>query len=77
MTDRIGSGHWLARGGAAIVVSGRQAEDFAAAILRGLSQPGGFQGAQALMQQTAAELDVDTLAASVAEMLARCAQAPA
>ena len=76
MTDRIGSGRWLERCGAAIVVPGRQAEDFAAAILRGLSQPGGVAQAQELMRRTVAELDVDALAARVAEMLQRCAQVP-
>ena len=72
-TDRVGSGFWLARAGAAVLVPDRDPARFAAAMLGILDQPGAARDPQGLAQRTAAELDVDAIAAQLAALLARFA----
>ena len=73
MTDRVGSGFWLARAGAAVLVAGRDAGDFAAAMLGILRQPAAARNPRALAQRAALELGVDRIASELAALLARVA----
>ena len=73
MTDRIGSGPWLEEFGAAMVVSGREPADYAAAMIRALDTPTTAEEALALAHRTETGLAVDALAPEVAALLARIA----
>lgn len=77
MTDMVGSGCWLARAGAAVLVAGRDAGHFAAAMLVILEQPAGTRDPRALARRTAMELGVDGIAAQLAALLAGLAAMPA
>lgn len=76
MTGAVGSGFWLARAGAAVVVAGRDPGDFAAAMLGILERPAQARDARGLAQRAARELGVDRIAAELAALLAGHAGLP-
>jgi glycosyltransferase involved in cell wall biosynthesis len=71
MTDRIGAGHWLEAAGAAVVVKGRVAEDFAAGIERALARLPDAAGARGMAERTAAELSLERVSAALEVLLMR------
>lgn len=77
MTDSVGSGFWLARAGAAVLVAGRDAGHFASAMLGKLQQPAESRDPRGLARRTALEFSVDRVAAELAALLAGLAAMPA